>query len=180
MGESAEFTARASLSALGLKFQHLQIWSFVREQVHVHQKVRQHTPVEKLLDCFINILAGGTGLIEINTRVRPDRMIQQAFGRGTCAEQSTISDTLNACTAETVIQMRGALQDILRHHSRCAQHDYATRWQLFDVDVTGMPAGRQGEGVTKGYFAKQKNQRGRQLGRGPGHALRRDRGRSLV
>jgi hypothetical protein len=39
------------------------------------------------------------------------------------------------------------------------------RWQLFDVDVTGMPAGRQGEGVTKGYFAKQKNRRGRQLGR---------------
>jgi hypothetical protein len=28
-----------------------------------------------------------------------------------------------------------------------------------------MPAGRQGEGVGKGYFAKQKNRRGRQLGR---------------
>jgi hypothetical protein len=28
-----------------------------------------------------------------------------------------------------------------------------------------MPAGRQGQGVTKGYFPKQKNRRGRQLGR---------------
>jgi hypothetical protein len=165
MGESAEFTARASLSALGLKFQHLQVWSVVSERVHIKQKVRQHTPLDKLLDCFINILAGGTGLVEINTRVRPDRVIQRAFGRVTCAEQSTISDTLNACTPENVVELRGAVQAILRHHSRCAHHDYSARWQLFDVDVTGMPAGRQGEGVTKGYFAKQKNRRGRQLGR---------------
>lgn len=180
MGESAEFTARASLSALGLKFQHLQVWSVVSEHVHIKQKVRQHTPLDKLLDCFINILAGGTGLVEINTHVRPDRVIQRAFGRVTCAEQSTISDTLNACTAENVVQLRGAMQAILRHHSRCAHHDYSARWQLFDVDVTGMPAGRQGEGVTKGYFAKQKNRRGRQLGQRPGHALRRDRGGSAV
>ena len=165
MGESAEFTARASLSALGLKFQHLQLWSVVNQHVRIKQKVRQHTPLDKLLDCFINILAGGTGLVEINTRVRPDHALQRAFGRATCAEQSTISDTLNACTPENVVQLRGAAQEILRHHSRCARHDYQTCWQFFDVDVTGMPAGRQGEGVTKGYFAKQKNRRGRQLGR---------------
>jgi hypothetical protein len=42
---------------------------------------------------------------------------------------------------------------------------YEKEWQLLDVDVTGMPAGRLGEGVTKGYFAGQKNRRGRQLGR---------------
>ncbi len=165
MGESAEFTARASLSALGLKFQHLQVWSVVCQHVRIKQKVRQHTPLDKLLDCFINILAGGHGLVEINTRVRPDRAVQRAFGRATCAEQSTISDSLNACTAENVGQLREAVQEILRRDSLCAHHDYSTRWQLFDVDVTGMPAGRQGEGVTKGYFAKQKNRRGRQLGR---------------
>ena len=165
MGESAEFTARASLSALGLKFQHLQVWAAVSEHVHIKQKIRQHAPLDKVLDCFINILAGGTGLVEINTRVRPDRVIQRAFGRATCAEQSTISDTLNACTDANVVQLRQAIQVILHQHGQCAQHDYATAWQLFDVDVTGMPAGRQGEGVTKGYFAKQKNRRGRQLGR---------------
>jgi hypothetical protein len=34
-----------------------------------------------------------------------------------------------------------------------------------DIDMTGLPAGIQGEGVTKGYFSGGKKRRGRQLGR---------------
>lgn len=107
----------------------------------------------------------------VNWRVRPDVAVQRAFGRSGCAEQSTISDTLDACTAENVIQMRDALDAILRQHkqhSRVCRHDYAhaLRLNVLDVDMTGMPAGRQGEGVEKGYFpTEQKNHRGRQLGR---------------
>ena len=165
MAESVEFSARASLVAVGLHFQELAIWSVVKAQVHIKQKICWHTPLDKLLDCFINILAGGIGLVEINTRVRPDRALQQAFGRTACAEQSTVSDTLNACSSDNVIQMRTALILILRQHSQCYRHDYQKTWQVLDADITGMPAGRQGEGVTKGYFPKQLNRRGRQLGR---------------
>ncbi len=164
MDECNEFSARASLVALGLKFQQLHLWSPIRNQVKIKQKVRKHTPLDKLLDCFINILAGGTG-VEVNTRVRPDHSVQRAFGRTTCAEQSTISDTLNACTPENVHQLRQAIQVILREQGQSYRHDYESTSQLLDIDVTGMPAGRQGEGVTKGYFANQKNRRGRQLGR---------------
>src|SRR5208337_503372 len=135
------------------------------QSVHIKQKVLRHTPTDKLKDCLINILAGGSGLVETNTLVRPDRAIQVAFGRGACAEQSTISDTLNACTAENVNQMRAAINLILRQYGCCCKHKYDRHWQLLDVDVTGMPAGRLGEGVTKGYFAGEKNCRGRQLGR---------------
>ncbi len=165
MDQCSEFSARASLVALGLKFQHLQLWLPIRNHVKIKQKVRKHTPLDKLLDCFINILAGGTGVVEVNTRVRPDHSVQCAFGRNACAEQSTISDTLNACTSENGHQLRHAIQLILREHGQSYHHDYATACQLLDVDVTGMPTGRPGEGVTKGYFAKQKNRRGRQLGR---------------
>lgn len=165
MDESVEFSARASLVMLGLRFQNLGLWATITEHVKVKQKIRQYTPTDKLLDCFINILAGGSGLVEINTRVRPDPSVQRAFGRINCAEQSTTSRTLTACSPENVIQLQTALALILRQHSRCYGHDYAVRWQVLDVDVTGMPAGRQGEGVTKGYFAKTKNRRGRQLGR---------------
>lgn len=165
MSEIQTFTARASLAALGLKFQELRLWHSVEEQVHIRQKVRQHTPLEKLLDCFINILAGGHGLIEINTRVRPDVAVQRAFGRSRCAEQSTISDTLNACTVDNVQELRRAVEIILRQHGRSYRHDYSAHWQLFDIDMTGLPAGRLSEGATKGYFANRKNCRGRQLGR---------------
>lgn len=160
-----EISPRASLVATGLRFQQMGIWSMVGESVHIKQKVLRHTPLDKLEDCLINILAGGTGLVETNLRVRPDRAVQMAFGRQSCAEQSTISDTLNACTAENVSQLRTAINRILRQHGCCYQHNYEKQWQLLDADMTGMPAGRSGEGVSKGYFAGEKNRRGRQLGR---------------
>jgi len=162
---NVEFSARASLVAYGVRFQQMGIWKMVRRRVKIKQKTRQHTPLDKLLDALINILAGGAGLVEINTRVRPDSAVQRAFGRSCCAEQSTISDTLNACTAENVKQMRHAVNAILRAHGRSSQHDHQQSELLLDVDVTGLPGGRCGEGCSKGYFAGKKNRRGRQLGR---------------
>ena len=36
----------------------------VGTHVRIKQKVIRHTPLDKLLDAFINILAGGEGLVE--------------------------------------------------------------------------------------------------------------------
>ncbi len=164
MSESQQFTEYGSLALVGLKFQEWGIWSVIAQHVQIKQKVLNHTPLEKLQDCFVNILAGGQGLVEINTRVRDDELLQRAFGRTTCAEQSTISDTVNACEVEQVQQLRAALTEVIRQHSQAYTHAY-TQVQLLDIDVTGLCAGRQGEGVTKGYFAEHPNARGRQLGR---------------
>jgi Transposase DDE domain group 1 len=163
--QNAEFSARASLVAFGVRFQRMGIWAEVSARVKIKQKERDHTPPEKLLDCLITILAGGAGVVETNTLVRPDEVVQRAFGRDCCAEQSTISRTLTACQVQNVTQMREAVSHILRQHARSYQHNYTQGELLLDVDMTGMPAGRQGEGSTKGYFAKRKNCRGRQLGR---------------
>ncbi len=165
MNETNHYTPCASLAALGWQFQHLALWPVITQHVHIKQKIRTYTPLEKLQDCFVNILAGGQGVVEINTRLRADPVLQRAFGRVGCAEQSTISDTLNACTAENVQQLGEALTGLLRQHSQTYRHDYGHRWQLFDIDMTGLCAGRLGEGVTKGYFSDRKDARGRQLGR---------------
>jgi hypothetical protein len=165
MDTSVIYSSRASLALVGLHCQQMKLWSTVRQFVQIKQKVHHHDPLDKLLDCFINILAGGHGLNEINLRVRPDLALQAAFGRRQCAEQSTISRTLNACTAVTVAQLRQANEVLLRQYGRSYQHAYDQQPQLWDVDLTGLIAGRLGEGVTKGYFAHHKNARGRQLGR---------------
>ena len=159
------FSPRASLALTGMCIQQMGIWETIGQQVTIKQKVITHTPLEKLQDAFINIMAGGHGLVEVNHRVRPDSGLSQAFGRSCSAEQSTISDTLNSCSEKNVDQMRAGLQAIYRQYGQGYAHHYGQGWQLLDVDMTGMPAGRQGEGVEKGYFAKQKNKRGRQLGR---------------
>ena len=151
---------------MGKRFIEMKLWDEVRHRVHIRQKVLRHTPADKLLDCFISMLAGGHGIVEVNTRVRPDATVQRAFGRGDCAEQSTISETVSACTRSNVEEMRDALSTIVRAHSRVCRHDYGRRLNTLDIDMTGLPAGRQGEGVEKGYFpTEKKNHRGRQLGR---------------
>jgi hypothetical protein len=141
-----------------------QIFKPIEHYVDIAQKVVKYTPTEKLKDGFINLLAGGTGMVEVNKRVRSDEGLQRAFGRTGCAEQSVIQDTLDACTAENVAQMQTALQVIYQKHSQGYRHDYTREWQLLDVDMTGRPCGPKAEFATPGYFAHQRNRRGRQVG----------------
>ena len=159
------FTPRAALAALGCHLRQLDLFAPIREQVRIAQKTVTHTPADKLYDAFIAILAGAHGLVEVNTRLRSDPALQRAFGRAACADQSTIQATLNAGTAESVAQLTGALTAIYRQHGQGYRHNYAQRRQLLDVDLSGLPCGPKAALATKGYFANQRNRRGRQLGR---------------
>ncbi len=159
------FTACASLAALGVQLKHLDVFGPIREGVLIAQKTVKHSPGDKLYDAFISLLAGAHGLVEINTRLRSDPVLQTAFGRTTCADQSLVQQTLDACTAENVTQMEQAMETIYRQHSQGYQHDYRVSLQVLDVDMSGLPCGKKASFATKGYFAKQRNRRGRQLGR---------------
>jgi hypothetical protein len=163
--ERGRFSPRATLVALGLKVRQLGILHLMAERVRIAQKTVKYRPTDKLVDGLITILAGARGLVEANKRVRPDGALQRAFGRQGCAEQSVISETLNACTAENVQQMQQATAAIYQQHSAGYRHDYQQRLQLLDIDMTGQPCGKKAAFASKGYFAKQRNRRGRQLGR---------------
>lgn len=162
---SYRFSARAALAALGLRWQQLKLFGPVSAQVPIDQKQVKHTPTQKLYDAFIASLAGAHGLVEINKRLRSDPGLQAAFGRKACAEQSVVQETLDAGTEANVAQMHEAMDAIYCRHSRGYGHDYARSWQVLDVDLTGMPCGKKAAFASKGYFAKQRNRRGRQLGR---------------
>src|SRR5438876_1165394 len=58
-----------------------------------------------------------------------------------------------------------AVQTIYRRHSQGYRHDYEADWQILDVDMSGLPCGKKAALASKGYFAKQRNRRGRHLGR---------------
>jgi hypothetical protein len=158
-------TAHASLAALGVRLRQLDLLAPIRQGVRIAQKRVRYSPFEKLYDCFIALLAGAHGIVEVNLGLRADPALQAAFGRSACAEQSVIQDTLDACTATNVAQMEAAMDQIFRQHSRAAHHDYQKELQIMDADITGMPCGKKAAFATKGYFAKQRNRRGRQLGR---------------
>ncbi len=162
---SKQFSSCASLAALGIKLRELKVFEPIEQTVQIAQKTIKDSPTDKLYDALISMLAGAHGLVEINTRLRADAALQRAFGRSRCAEQSVVQDTLNACTPENVEQMEQALDTIYRQHSQGYQHDYQADFQILDVDMSGLPCGPKAAFATKGYFAKQRNRRGRQLGR---------------
>lgn len=155
----------ASLAAIGVQIQRLDLFAPIRQTVQIAQKTVNYTPSDKLYDAFITILAGAHGLVEVNTRLRADVALQRAFGRKGCAEQSVVQETLDHATPQNVREMQQALTTIYRQHSRGYQHDYASAWQVLDVDISGLPCGKKAAFACKGYFAKQRNRRGRQLGR---------------
>ena len=163
--QARQFSSRTPLAAVGVKLRQLDLFGPVRERVRIAQKTVKDTPVDKLYDGFIAILAGVRGMGEINKRLRSDPVLQNAFGRARCAEQSVVQDTLDACTAANVEQMEQAMDMIYRQRSQGYQHDYRAQWQVLDVDMTGMPCGKKAALAQKGYFANQYNRRGRQLGR---------------
>jgi hypothetical protein len=132
------YSPRATLCAIGLKLRSLKLFETI---------------------------AGAHGLAEINTRVRSDAALQRAFGRESCAEQSVVRETLDACDVENVRQMKHAFKSLTRAHGRAYRHPYQARLQLLDVDMTGLPCGRRAEKAGKGYFANQPGRYGRQMAR---------------
>ncbi len=159
-----QFSARATLVGLGVKVRKLKVLEPMEQQVKIAQKTVKYTPLDKLTDGLIAILAGAHGLVEINKRVRPDAALQAAFGRSGCAEQSVVQDTLDASTEENAGQMEGAVDQIYRRNSQGYRHDYQERLQLLDIDTDGRPCGKKAAFATKGYFARRPNRRGRQEG----------------
>lgn len=159
------FTPRATLAALGCHLRRLDPFAPIRERVRIAQKTVAHAPADKRYAAFIAIPAGAHGVVEVHPRSRGDPALQRAFGRASCADQSTVPATLNACTEENVAQLAAALTALYRQHSRGYRHDYRHRRQVLDVDLSGLPCGPKAALATTGHCANRRNRRGRQLGR---------------
>ena len=132
------------------------------EAVNLNLKTVQHSPAQKLQDVIVSILAGCSSIKQADLRIRPDLVLAEAWGREQFAQQSTLADTLDAFTAQSVSQLRQATQVMYMQHGQVPHHDF-TRLLILDTDLTGLPASRQAEKSEKGYFSEAWNSYGRQL-----------------
>lgn len=160
-----QFSSHASLAGLVAHLKARGIFAEVQQGVQIAQKTVKDSPQDKLLDILLTLLCGTQSLVQLNTLLRADPALQRAAGRARCAEQSVAQQTLDAATAEHVAQMQQVLTTLVRRHSQVAQHSYRSQRLILDVDLTGMPAGKQAEQSVKGYFSQPRNRRGRQQGR---------------
>ena len=79
--EIRHFSSHTSLAAIGMKLHQLDLFGPIKGLVTIAQKTVKHTPIDKLYDGFIAILAGAQGMVEINTKLRSDPALQARMGR---------------------------------------------------------------------------------------------------
>ena len=121
--------------------------------VNVPIKTITHSPVDKITEALVLILAGGRATNQIDLLLRPNLGLAQAWGQTQFAQQSTFADTLDAFTTESLAQLRNAFETITREQSRVTAHDFRKGRLWLDDDLTGLPASRHAQGSTHGYFA---------------------------
>lgn len=145
----------APLGVLGYCLQRTDFLAPVFSALALPLKTVRHSPKTKLLDVIVGILSGCRAIEQVNTRIRPDVALAQAWGRDAFAEQSLLADTLNAFEPVTVDQLRQGSDRWFRQNGRLFQHDFAANRLWLDIDLTPLPISKQAEASTKGKFAKK-------------------------
>lgn len=151
-------THYAPLAALSAYYQHQQRFAPL-ENLTIDMKTVRYSPVSKLQQIMVSILANCEYLSEVNCRLRPEHGLAQIWDLERFAEQSVLSRTLNQLTQMNIEQLRLAETEIWRGASQARQHD----WRGFlwlDYDLSGLPSGQGAEGSVKGYFSGKKTLQG--------------------
>lgn len=143
----------APLVALGYYVREQDLLAPIFSRLCFEQPTHVKHPEAALLDLWVSILAGCHSVSHVNTRIRPDGMLAQAWGRPCFYEQSTLARVLDSCREEQVSQLHAGVEAVYRWIGQAPCHPWSVAPLLIDIDLTGLPAGRQAEGSTKGYFS---------------------------
>jgi hypothetical protein len=145
----------APLGVLGYCLQRSNFFSPLFSDLQLPLKTVEHAPAAKLVDLLVSILVGCRAISQVNTRLRPDVALAQAWGRQQFAEQSTLTRTLDVFDEGTVNQLRQGSERLLHQVGRTFRHDFAQELLWLDIDLTPLPISKLAEASSKGKFAKK-------------------------
>lgn len=147
-------TEYAPLAVLINHYQQKQ-WLKPLEKIKIDMKTVEFTPSDKLEQVLVSIMAGCETISQVNTKLKCDWPLAQACGWQRIADQSTLSEALDALTLTNIDQLRNAVSKVWREHSATLEHDWRSYLWL-DCDLSGLPCSKRSEGSQKGYFSGKK------------------------
>lgn len=159
-----EETNFAPLGVLGYCLTQTNFLAPVWAGLEVPLKTVDHSPVAKLQDILVSILAGCRAISHVNTRLRPDLALAQAWGRACFADQSMLARTLDICQQDQVAQLRQGSEAWVQREGATFRHDFTQSWLYLDIDLTPLPSSKDAEASTKGKFEKKTAMVGNWLG----------------
>ena len=149
-------TCFAPLAVVGYCFTQSGLLKPLWSALDIKMKSYDHTAIEKLQDVLVAIMTGCRSLAQVNTRMRPERALAQAWQRSAFAEQSNLSRTLDALNMDHIDQLRAGNLRLLQQHSQLRIHDREQRLVL-DVDPTSLLTSKRAEGSRKGWVSGHRN-----------------------
>ena len=125
------------------------------EKVQIGMKKRDFSPVDKLKQVLVSILAGCETISEVNTKLDAEINLATVGGWSRFTDQSNLSRMLDGLTLKQIDQIRHATTSIWRINSRACRHDWRSYLWL-DFDLSGLPCSPMAEESQKGYFSDKK------------------------
>ena len=147
-------TQYAPLAALFVHYQQNQVFRPL-EQMQKWGKERDFSPVNKLQQLILSVLAGCDTLSEVNSKLRAEVTLARVWGWPRFAEQSNLSRLLDQLTLKQLDELRAATTQIWHNHSRAVEHD-RRGYLWLDYDLSGLPCSERAEASQKGYFSEKK------------------------
>lgn len=126
-------------------------------------KTVRRTPRSKLEDLLACLTTGVPSLGQIDVRMRRDRGLTLALGRDSLADQSLLSQTLDAFDAGSLDRLRSNMVRLLSQRSRALARIRLGRFTILDLDMTDLPCSRRCEGAMKGRTTGKRGRTVRQL-----------------
>src|SRR5512139_921012 len=124
----------APLGAVGYCLTRSHFLDVVWRELALDTKTVAHRPADKLLDVLVTVLTGCRAIAQINTRLRPDQALAQAWGRPQFAEQASIARLLDVFDACQVQNLRRGSEALFRRESGTLRHNPAGDWLWLDID----------------------------------------------
>lgn len=150
-----EETNFAPLGVLGYCLTRTNFLAPVWANLELPLKTVDHSPMAKLQDILVSILAGCRAISQVNTRLRPDLALARAWDRERFADQSMLARTLDVCDLGQVAQLRQGSEAFVQREGATFRHNFAQAWLYLDIDLTPLPSSKYAEASTKGKFEKK-------------------------
>jgi hypothetical protein len=148
-------TKFAPLIALGFACREQDSFSPIFSRLTFPKGMHIEHPENALMTLWVSLLSGCRSVSQINTAIRPDLTLAQAWGQTRFIEQSTVARILDQIKAGQVEQLREGVEHVYNWLGQALNHDWAEPL-LVDIDLTGLPSSSNAEGSTKGYFSEKK------------------------
>lgn len=116
---------------------------------------RGDTRGSKLSEVLLSILVGCEYLAEVNTKLRPERILAQVNRKVCFCEQSTLALALNELSQMNLAQLAGAVRQISDRCSRTRQHDWRGLLRL-DLIYPVYRVANRPKAVKKGILVRKK------------------------